>query len=188
VIAEIVAKPSVDLPGVGLIENTNGMLADPGVVGVKTGTLDSWNLLTAKDLTIGEATVRVYASVLGQPDNAARLAATRALYTQLEAELQPQTAVPARTTAGRVTTVWGEDVAIVSTADSSLIMWNGELPEAASEFALGDLRASGDEVGSLTLTSALGRSTVPLTLDDEIEDPSAWWRLTHPLELFGLDD
>ncbi|MDN3496991.1 hypothetical protein QL996_13700 [Planococcus sp. APC 4015] len=188
VIAEIVAKPSVDLPGVGVIENTNRMLADPGVIGVKTGTLDTWNLLTAKNLTIGDATVRVYASVLGQPDNDSRIAATRALYTQLEAELQPQTAVPARTTVGRVTTAWGEDVAIVSTADSSLIMWNGELPEAASEFSLGDLRASGDEVGSLTLTTALGRSTVALALDDDIADPTPWWRLTHPLELFGLSD
>ena len=23
-------------------------------------------------------------------------------------------------------------------------------------------------------------------LADDIEEPSAWWRLTHPLELFGL--
>ena len=77
VIAEIVAKPAVDLPGAGLVTNTNGLLADPGVIGIKTGSLDTYNLLSAKDVVVGETTVRIYGSVLGQPDDETRLAASR---------------------------------------------------------------------------------------------------------------
>ncbi|WP_456285317.1 hypothetical protein M1D46_08780 [Microbacterium sp. JZ70] len=88
VIAEIVATPSVDLPGAGLVENTNDLLADPGVVGIKTGTLEGSSLLSAKDVPDGDGeTTRVYAVVLGQPDDDARFTASRELYAQVEASL-----------------------------------------------------------------------------------------------------
>ncbi|WRH19049.1 hypothetical protein GC092_09955 [Microbacterium sp. JZ37] len=88
VIAEIVATPSVDLPGAGLVENTNDLLADPGVVGIKTGTLEGSSLLSAKDVPDGDGgTTRVYAVVLGQPDDDARFTASRKLYAQVEASL-----------------------------------------------------------------------------------------------------
>lgn len=88
VIAEIVATPSVDVPGAGVVENTNDLLADPGVVGIKTGTLEGSSLLSAKDVPDGDGeTTRVYAVVLGQPDDDARFTASRALYAQVEASL-----------------------------------------------------------------------------------------------------
>lgn len=188
VIAEIVAKAAVDLPGAGHVENTNGLLADPGVVGVKTGTLDTWNVLAAKDIAVGETTVRVYASVLGQPDDDARQAAARALFAQLETELQPQSAVPAGTTTGHVTTAWGEKVPIVTTSAADIIMWNGSGGSVTTAFDLGDARDEGERVGTLTVAGPLGSATVDLRLADEVDDPSPWWRLTHPLDLFGLND
>lgn len=187
VIAGIVATPTVELPGAGLVQNSNGLLADPGVVGIKTGTLVGYNLLSAKDITIGETVVRTYASVLIQPDDASRIAASRALYTQLEAELQPVPSVTAGTTVGRVTTEWGQDVPILTATDASVILWNGGSGTAETSFSLGDARTKGAEVGTLTVTGPLDRTTVELQLGTDIEPPSAWWRLTHPLALLGLD-
>ncbi|MET0812799.1 MAG: D-alanyl-D-alanine carboxypeptidase [Microbacterium sp.] len=187
VIAGIVATPAVELPGAGLVTNTNGLLADPGVIGVKTGSLDTFNLLSAKNITIGDTVVRTYASVLGQPDDAWRVEASRALYAQLEAELQPVPSVTAGTTVGRVTTEWGQDVSIVTGTDASVILWNGGSGTPDTTFSLGDARAKGAEVGSLTVTGPLDRTTVELRLGEDIEPPSAWWRLTHPLALLGLD-
>ncbi len=187
VIAEIVATPAVELPGVGLIRNTNGLLADPGVVGIKTGALDIYNLLSAKNITIGETVVRTYASVLGQPDSDSRLAASRALYAQLEAELQPVPSVTSGTTVGRVTTEWGQDVPIVTAKDASVILWNGGTGTPDTTFSLGDARDEGAEVGTLTVTGPLDKTSVDLRLSADIEPPSAWWRLTHPLDLLGLN-
>ncbi|MGC5371882.1 hypothetical protein, partial [Klebsiella pneumoniae] len=82
-------------------------LADPGVVGIKTGTLDAWNLLSAKDLTVGAVTVRTYASVLGQPGPDERTQAARDLYARLAEEIQLRTSVPAGTVVGKATTLWG---------------------------------------------------------------------------------
>ncbi|GAA1975485.1 hypothetical protein GCM10009777_05470 [Microbacterium pumilum] len=188
VIAEIVAKQAVDLPGAGNVVNTNGLLADPGVLGIKTGTLDGYNLLSAKDVTIGDTTVRLYASVLGQPDDASRLAASRALYTQLETQLQPAPSVTAGTTTALVETVWGEEVDVVTADDASVILWNGGTGTVSTSYSLGDSRADGDVVGSLSVGGPLDQTTVDLKLADDVEGPTAWWRLTHPLELFGLTD
>lgn len=187
VIAEIVAKPAVDLPGAGLVTNTNGLLVDAGVVGIKTGSLDSYTLLSAKDVIVGATTVRLYSAVLGQPDDESRLAASRTLYAETELALQPVPSVTKGTVAGHVVTVWGEDVAIVTRDDSNVILWNGGVGAVATDFSLGDAREKGAEVGTLSVQGPLDAVATPLELAADVEPPSAWWRLTHPLDLFGLN-
>lgn len=84
VVAEIVAKRSIDLPGVGYVENTNDLLADPGVVGIKTGTLSGYSLLSAQDLEDDQGVpVRVFVVVLEQSDDAERYRAARHLLDQV---------------------------------------------------------------------------------------------------------
>ncbi|MBP3976568.1 D-alanyl-D-alanine carboxypeptidase family protein [Microbacterium sp. BLY] len=187
VFAEIVGTRSVDLPGAGTVVNTNGMLADPGVVGIKTGTLVGWNLLTAKDVTVGDSTVRLYAAALNQEDDDARLALTRALFAQTEAALQAQgPVVPAGTVVGRVATVWGESVDVVTGADADVVLWNGATATASPQFDLGEEREADGTVGTLTTTGPIDSTETALVLDEDVEGPSPWWRLTHPLELLGI--
>ena len=189
VFAQIVGTKSVDLPGAGNVVNTNGMLADPGVVGIKTGTLIGWNLLTAKDVAVGDTTVHLYAAVLDQGNDAQRLAATRTLFAETEAALQAQEpAVAEGTVVGEVTTLWGTKVDVIAGADADVVLWNGALATATPAFDLGNERAENGEVGTLTTVGPLGTTTTPLTLAQDVEGPSAWWRLTHPLDLLGLDD
>lgn len=90
VVAEIVAKRSIDLPGVGYVENTNDLLADAGVVGIKTGTLGGYSLLSAKDLGDDQGTpVRVFVVVLEQSDDEERYRAARHLLDQVANLLRP---------------------------------------------------------------------------------------------------
>ncbi|MFE6734975.1 D-alanyl-D-alanine carboxypeptidase [Microbacterium sp. NPDC057650] len=191
VFAEIVATKSVNLPGAGEVKNTNKMLAeDAGVVGIKTGTLgDDWNLVTAKDVKIGDSTVRLFAVTLGQGSNNKRVAANRALYAQVEKTLadQPVT-VPKGTVVGTVDTVWGERSDVITDSDAKVVMWNGSPAGAKAALKLGDAQKAGTKVGSLTVTGAVDTAKTNVSLKSSVEDPSAWWRLTHPLDLFGLND
>ncbi|MFF3026917.1 D-alanyl-D-alanine carboxypeptidase [Microbacterium sp. NPDC057944] len=188
VFAGIVGTPSVELPGAGLVKNTNGMLSDSGVVGIKTGTLhESWNLLTAKDVVVDGTTVHLYASVLTQADDDMRLASTRSLFSQVEDALQAEApAVAKGTVVGEVDTLWGASTEIVTDADAEVVLWDAAAAEATPEFDLGEKSKAGAEVGTLTVAGPLDTATTPLTLKKKLEGPSAWWRLTHPLELFGL--
>lgn len=189
VIAEIVAKPSVELPGAGLVENTNALLGEPGIVGIKTGLLfDDYNLLAARDITIGDTTVRAYASVLGQPDSETRFAAARDLLNGLDAQLAPTIALPAGSIVGTVSTLWADPVDIVTATDGSVILWNGSPSSAVSDLSLGDDWADGASVGTVTISGPIGEAQVEALLAAEVEGPSPWWRLTHPLQLFGIAD
>lgn len=187
VLAEIVRTRSVDLPGAGLVENTNDLLADPEVVGLKTGSLwNGYNLLAARETPVGDQIVRVDAAVLGQPTDALRDGETLRLLTEVGAELSQPYVVPAGTIAGVASTLWGASVPLVTDADAAAVLWNGASAKASADLALGDAREAAEEAGTLTLTGPLGAQTVPVRLTATIAEPDAWWRLTHPLELFGL--
>ncbi len=157
------------------------------MVGIKTGSLDSYNLLSAKDIVVGDTTVRVYSAVLGQPDDETRLAASRTLYSEVELGLQPVPSVAEGTVVGRVVTEWGEDVAIVTDDDASIILWNAGVGAPMTDFSLGDAREKGADVGTLSVQGPLNAASTSLELATDVEPPSAWWRLTHPLDLFGLN-
>lgn len=194
VIAEIVATKEADIPGAGLVTNTNKLvLEDPGVIGVKTGTIGEdpdilYNLLSAKDIEIDGTTVRVYASVLGQADGEQRVAASRSLFTEVEAALkaQPQT-VAKGDVLGTVRTMWGAEVPVVAAKDARVVLWNGAVASTAGSYALGEDWTQGADAGSLTVTGPLDDTTVAAELAEDIDGPSFWWRLTHPLELLGID-
>lgn len=188
VFAEIVGKEGTELPGTGWVENTNAVLGDPGVVGVKTGMLNGYyNLLSTKDIEVAGATVRVYTVVQGQPNDDARWNETRMLFDTVAEELTPTVAVPAGTVVGQVTTQWGEPIEVRSLEDASLVLWNASPASAEVELTLGDARAEGTEVGTMTVAGPLGTTTVPVALAEDVEGPGAWWRLTHPAQLWGID-
>ncbi len=187
VVAEIVRTQAVELPGAGDVENTNDLLEDPSMRGVKTGGLWEWyNLLSAQDITVGETPVRLYAAVLGQPTDALRDSESARLLEQLAAEVSVPATLPAGTVAGTVSTAWGATAEVVTDAAGSVVLWNGGTAEVEAQFTLDEARTAGATVGTLTYAGPLDADAIDLTLTDDIEPPSAWWRLSHPLELFGL--
>lgn len=187
VVADIVRTPSVELPGAGEVVNTNDLLADPGVIGLKTGSLfGDYNLLAAKEATIGDTTIRVTASVLGQPADVVRDSETARLLDQVVAEVSQPQILPAGTIAGIVTTPWGARAEIVTDADASAILWNAAVATTTIDLNLADARTVNAPAGSITLKGPLSAQTVGIHLTSDIPEPDAWWRLTHPLELWGL--
>lgn len=189
VIAEIVDTEAVTLPGAGEVENTNDLLADPAVTGVKTGGLwNYYNLVAAREVVVGETTVRVYATVLGQPTDRLRDGETARLLEAVSAEVAQPAILPAEVVAGVVTTPWGERADIVTDEAGAVALWNGATAVAEPTFELGAARAAGDSVGRLVFRGPLDDDAVALRLAGDIDPPSSWWRLTHPLELFGLVD
>jgi len=186
VIAGIVATPAVDLPGAGLVENTNRLLVDPGVIGVKTGSLETFALLAAKEVTVGATTVTVLAVALGQPDDEARDAAVRALFARTEEELRPHPSVAAGDVVGTVSTAWGERVDVVAATDVDVVVWNGTAAVLSPALALGESWDRGADAGTVTAAGPLDAATTDAVLAEAISGPSPWWRVTHPLALFGL--
>ena len=70
--------------------------------------------------------------------------------------------------------------------DAMLVGWNGSAGTATSAIEIDGQRDAGATVGEARVAGPLNTTTVPLELAAEINGPSPWWRLTHPLELLGL--
>ncbi|MFT4051170.1 MAG: D-alanyl-D-alanine carboxypeptidase [Microbacterium sp.] len=187
VVAEIVGTASVTLPGAGEVTNTNELLSDSAVVGIKTGTLsEAHNLLAAKEVTVGDTTLTVYATVLNQSSDEARDTETARLLTEVAAEASVLQTLAAGTIVGTITMPWGATSQIVTDSDASSILWNGATATVTSDLSVGDARDAGTDVGTVTVEGPLGEASTGVRLTVDIEDPDAWWRLTHPLQLFGI--
>lgn len=194
VIGEIIATPSAEIPGAGVVKNSNKLLGETGFIGVKTGTIgetgqEDFNLLSAKEITVDGTTVRVYASVLGQPDDEARYTASRSLYAEVQHALTDKSpAVRKDALLGTVTTAWGEKVEAVAGADARVALWNGATATATSSFSLGEDWDEGARIGTLTVKGPLDAEDVQIELASALHGPDLWWRMTHPLDLFGLSE
>jgi len=184
-IAAIVKQKKITLPGAGEVENTNELLSDAGVTGLKTGTLEGYNLLAVKNVTIEGTAVQLYSAVLNQPDSKTRWSASRSLLAELEKQLNAAPSVPAGTTVGTVHTRWGQTVPVVTDADAAVVLWNGATAKVTADVKLGDW-AKDAKAGTLTTTGPLNTTTVTATLSAEVVGPDFWWRVTHPLDLLGI--
>ncbi|ALJ21708.1 D-alanyl-D-alanine carboxypeptidase family protein [Microbacterium sp. No. 7] len=187
VVAEIVRMPWAELPGAGEFENTNELLAaDPSIVGIKTGSLDwEFTLTAAKEFTVGAVRLLAYASVVAQPDSDERFSETARLLDEVARETTAH-GVAAGTRVGAVTTVWGAQSDLVTAADAAVVLWNGATVSPDVTLDLGDARQKDAEVGTLSLAGPVDAATTPVHLAADLTDPDAWWRLTHPLQLWGL--
>ena len=131
-------------------------------------------------------TVRVYATALGQSTADGRDQETARLLAEVAAEVSTPRILPAGTLAGVVTTAWGATANIVTDADASVILWNGASGTVTTALDLGEARTANAAVGTVKVTGPLDAATVGVHLTADIGDPDAWWRLTHPLQLWGL--
>lgn len=82
VIAEIVAQQHAQLPGIGVITNTNQLLGDNGVIGIKTGTTDeagSCLLFAARYADENGKKVTIVGVIMGDTDHSTLYSDSRKL-------------------------------------------------------------------------------------------------------------
>ena len=161
------------------------LMIDDAVPAPPIHSSTSGNETAAIAIEVGGVTVRTYAAVLGQPGPDERDLASRVLYARLEEEVRLRTSLPAGTAVGTVSTLWGEDVSLVTADDAQNVLWNGASATPATSFTLGDARDAGDTVGELITTGPLDAATVDVQLQTDIAPPSPWWRLIIVI-VFGL--
>lgn len=183
-VSELVDTKSATIPSVGDISNTNKLLGDDGVRGIKTGTLDEANLLFAADYLIGDTTVTVIGVMLGAKDHTVLNADVVALLATVKAGFQEVQLTTEGQSYGSYTTSWGETSELVATEDSSVVVWAGTRVSLLVESRPVTLGAKGTDVGMLNFTVGTESISVPLELESSIADPGPGWRLSHPAELF----
>ena len=184
VLSEIVAEQSADLPVIGMVKNTNKLLGQGGVIGLKTGTtrVAGACLLFAAELAVGTETVTVVGVILGAPNHNALNSAVLGLLDTVKAGFRELPLVTEGDTFGAYTTPWGATTDIVATESASVLVWQDTsvsvnvtaAPLVSGEAAL--------EVGKATFTAGDSVIDVPLVLGGELAEAGTGWRITHPTD------
>jgi len=183
VLKEIVAEQQAELPVIGTVHNTNLLLGQDGVIGLKTGTTDIAGacLLFAAELPVGASTVTVVGVVLGAPNHRVLAEEVTALLGTVGQAFHEVTPVAAGQDFGSYSSVWGDSASVVARESATVITWQDQpvtVKATADAIASG---TDGEQVGTATISYNGGQQSVPLTLNGTIAEPDPFWRLTNPV-------
>ncbi len=187
-LAAIVGTATEVLPQLGEIQNTNDVLGQSGIDGIKTGTTDEagYCLMFSSSVTVGDRTFPLVGVVLGAPSEDALYASVLSLLQSAQAGFQTVTVVTAGDVLGSYTTEWGDTADVVATQSVQATVWSQSDVTRTTSVDTIESGASGAVVGSADYTLsgiALDASTysVLLALATDLPGPDATWRLTHPV-------
>lgn len=186
VMSKLVATPAIDIPGVGVLENSNKILGFRGVDGIKTGTLPEAGacLLFSTDFQVGGSTVTVVGVALGGTRHAIQYPQIQSLLETVESGFHEVPLAEKGEVFGSYLTEWGDRADVVAAETRSALVW-GDTPVALSVHTEPVAAAhSGSRVGTATFTVGTENVEVRLELSKAISDPGPLWRLTNPQALF----
>jgi D-alanyl-D-alanine carboxypeptidase (penicillin-binding protein 5/6) len=184
VLSQIVGQSTANIPVAGTVENVNSLVSKNGLVGVKTGNSDQAGgvfIGAARQNINGHLTTTVTA-VAGAPDLAAAMGGTLPLMSSVPTNFKPVTVMKADTIVSHYTVPWAGTIPIYVGSNLVANVWNGRTVPLATNVRPLPADSKSLVVGTLNVTdSAVGNQSVPLVIKHAIPEPSAWWRLTHPI-------
>jgi|AntRauTorckE6833_2_1112554.scaffolds.fasta_scaffold01632_9 D-alanyl-D-alanine carboxypeptidase (penicillin-binding protein 5/6) len=184
VLASIVRQPQAVIDtAVGTILNTNQLLQEEFVVGVKTGTTDEAgaNLIFAAEFPLTDTiTETIVAVTLGIPDRQTNTIVSNQILQASYLGFGFVEVVPENTAVGRYDVPWGEDVEIVSNGGITVGGWLGKSYQATVSADVMEPNATiNQEVGVLKVVDGEEITSVPVTTSSAISEPSLWWKLLN---------
>jgi len=188
VLVELVAKTGLDIPFLTGMPSTNTLLGTDGVNGIKTGTLEDFgsDLLYSAIVPVTgiDKPLTVIGVVLGGATRESVNDDVTHLIDSLKAGFHEVTVAEDDEKVGTYTTPWGASATMVLGSSASVFTYSNT--KITSTMTISTLKTGkdGERVGSVTWTAGTSSVTVPVLLKGSIPPPSAWWRLTHPQQLW----
>lgn len=181
-IKQIVQEQKTKLPVAGIINNTNYLLGQNGVVGIKTGNTEKAGgcYLFAAERNISSEKITVVGAILGSAnlDDAIRQAAK--IIKASDSGFERLIVVRKGESLGKYHTPWGTTADITSSKDISLLTWKGEAVKVESNFRNVEPTAkAGASAGSIQISNSLKTLTEPVILASDLPGPSWQWRIFH---------
>lgn len=173
VLAEIVGRTSYEVPVAGKIENTNKLLGQNGIIGVKTGYIGAPSgYCLVSGYREGEHIITL--ARLGATTRQLSFDESLAIVAQAQEKLREEKVISAGEMVGKYESWWTGEVEIHATEDLSLLGWD----EAEKEVLLSMEKNS----GRLTIKIAGTEYAVPVSAEEYNLAPSFFEKFLY---LFG---
>jgi len=188
-IAALAATAWLDLPaGPGMIENTNNLLGTSGVTGLKTGNLGegTFNLLFTSALDVGiGAPLKITGVRLGGETRGSTNQDVVSLLESIRDGFHTLQVGTVGVEVGKITTAWGSSATVVVGRNVSVMTWSDTPVTTTLDTTIPQSYADGEEVGTITWTAGSNTATADVRISGALQEPTLWWRLTHPTQLGG---
>lgn len=195
VLAEIVSQSQAEIPGAGTINNTNRLLANSEIIGMKTGeTVEAGgNFILVGAQGEGSQSQQVAVVVMGAPLAPIAMQASYQLFQTALTNFSYQQVVERGQPIARLSMPWRSDtVDIVATQSVGGWVWASRPPSISylppASLSVGNQRFDPDIVGSAIITFGDNDQglveSVNGQLTDPVSPPSLVWRLGRVLS-FG---
>lgn len=177
VVREIVRQPTSNLPLDGIKPNTNWMLGQNGVVGVKTGNTPEVGgvfIIASVYTPEGEEPITIVGAVQGAPTTYDAIAESGRLAEHIKPLFVRKTIVEKGTVVATITTPWGESSDVIVAEDLTTFGWKykTDKPLIASS------SSTPFKKGSTLGTISVDKHASNLIAADSIDQPTWLWRLT----------
>jgi D-alanyl-D-alanine carboxypeptidase (penicillin-binding protein 5/6) len=183
VLREIVNTKAKTEPHIGLIENTNELLGEHGVDGIKTGTTDEAGacLLFSARVTVGGVKATLVGVILGAVTHEQLDATVPPLLTSVKKGLHAVPLARAGQAFATYHTAWGGIAKAVAAKDATVLIWSKKSVDGKAAATPIRGGTKGDTVGTVQYEVDRQIVKVPLKLVRSVLAAPFWWRLLHPL-------
>ena len=173
VLAEIVGRAQYEVPVAGVIENTNKLLGQNGVIGVKTGFIgEPSGYCLVSGYRQGEHIITL--ALLGADTRQSSFNQSKEIITNAQEKLKEKVLIESGQVIGKYESWWDGEVAIRATEKLSELVWNGAETDIKLNMNGGD--------GILKVNIAEDIYEIPVRADEYRDVPSFWEKFLH---LFG---
>jgi D-alanyl-D-alanine carboxypeptidase (penicillin-binding protein 5/6) len=175
-LAAIVSEPQATIPVAGVIRNTNWLLGDSNINGIKTGNTDAAGgcYLFSSTRVIQGKEITTIGAVMGASSLTEALTSSRALLISSDTGFVKQNIVTSNQVVGEYRLPWGKKVSITTSNDIDVVGWYTKKPLVSlngddmkvikRSQTVGSLNASaGPEMESTGLVAASDSGHAPFT-------------------------
>lgn len=184
VFAEIVSQRTADIPVAGTIYNTNWLLGQEGITGVKTGnTLEAGGVFTfsaTKQIPEG-GTTEIIGAVMGAPTIKQAIESAVPLVNSTAQNYVVKEVLKRGQVMGVYDLPWSDKtVKAVARDDAKMTVFSGSTVKTEVKLKpISDGARKGTEVGTVALSAGSQKYVIPVILESAAPKPTPWWRLTH---------
>lgn len=182
VLAQIVSQPVATIPVAGTIKNVNWLLGEDGINGLKTGNTDQAGgvfMFSAKQSFSNGQTKTVLGVIM---DTSATLQQTLdeavPLLSSVESNFKVAQLVSSGQIMGSYSVPWEGTVNAVADGSLSAVVWQSQdITPTVTLNKLSTPIEKGAQIG--TINFKVTAQTVPITVSQNVPNPSWGWRLSH---------
>jgi len=184
VFAQIVAMGQVNLPVAATVYNVNHVLAEDGIIGIKTGSgfNTGANFLFAANATVDGHTIVVYGCVMGVPTLDLAFSSAKTLIAAMSSTLHVRRVITRHQSIATYTTPWGPQTDLISADDVDVAEWPGMVLRQrldANSIVVEKPLPSSTVEGHQHLVLGDYVLDVPLVTADPLYPPGRFWRVTR---------